>query len=73
MLAPAPTMNTVLGLEGAADGSIGRSMLDRGDCGLTLALPGTQHLPRSGGLMLRVRAEQLVSRHWAALRSQGIS
>lgn len=30
-------------------------------CWLTLALPGTQPVPRSGSLWLRVRAEQLVS------------
>ena len=29
-------------------------------CALTLALPGTQHWPRSGNLMLRVRDEKLV-------------
>jgi hypothetical protein len=32
-------------------------------CGLTLALPGTQPVPRSGSLRLRVRAEQPVNQH----------
>lgn len=31
-------------------------------CALTLALSGTQHAPRSGNLLLRVRDEQPVSR-----------
>jgi hypothetical protein len=31
--------------------------------GLTLALPGTQPVPRSGNLWLRVRAEQHVKPH----------
>jgi hypothetical protein len=33
-----------------------------------LALPGTQHLPQSGGLMLRVRAEQRVNWHFHSYR-----
>jgi hypothetical protein len=31
-------------------------------CGLTSKLPGTQHAPRSGLLLLRVRAERNVGR-----------
>lgn len=32
-------------------------------CDLTLALSGTQHAPRSGILLLRVRDEQRVKHH----------
>lgn len=41
--------------------------------GLMLALPGTQPVPRSSLLMLRVRAEQLVSPHDLTNDSQRFS